>query len=371
VPGDRRSKIPLPDFTELHALGYAPPWQALFARYAAEGLMPARVVRTDRGSALVATPAGVVRAETSARLRKAAGGPADLPAVGDWVAILSPDVPGLAQIEAVLARVSAITRGDPGKGSDVQVLAANVDTVLVVHPIVEPPNLRRIERELSLAWDSGATPVVVLTKADLSADVEVARAAVESVALDVDVLVVNALTVEGVEPLLAYVSDERTAVLIGPSGVGKSTLINTLLGEQRQKTRTVRVSDGRGQHTTVARELFQMPGGGVLIDTPGLRALGLTGSQEGISSVFPDIGALARACRFRDCTHVDEPGCAVRAAAESGELAPERLASYLKLVGEAHLAATKADARLQAHEDGKRKTGDQAATRHYPRNGGR
>ena len=361
----------MPYIPGLHELGYSPPWQALFERYAAEGLTPARVVRTDRGSALVATPAGVVRAETSARLRKAAGGPADLPAVGDWVAVLSPDDLGLPQIEAVLERASAITRGDPGKGSDVQVLAANVDTVLVVHPIVEPPNLRRIERELTLAWDSGAAPVVVLTKADLSADVDAARAAVESVALDVDVLVVNALTAEGVEPLLAYISDHRTAVLIGPSGVGKSTLINTLLGEQRQETRKVRVSDGRGQHTTVARELFQMPGGGVLIDTPGLRALGLIGSEEGISSVFPDIGALARVCRFRDCTHVDEPGCAVRAAVESGELAPERLVSYLKLVGEAHLAATKADARLRAQEGGKRKTIDKAAKESYKRNGRR
>jgi ribosome biogenesis GTPase / thiamine phosphate phosphatase len=333
----------------------------LFERHAGEGLAPARVVRTDRGSALVATAAGVLRAETAAGLRKSAAGPADLPAVGDWVGVRLPGGVGLSQIDTVLERASAITRGDPGKGSDVQVLAANVDTVLVVHPIVEPPNLRRIERELSLAWDSGATPVVVLTKADLSAAAGEARTAVESVALEVDVLAVNALTAEGVEPLFAYISDHRTAVLIGPSGVGKSTLINTLLGEQRQKTREVRVSDGTGRHTTVARELFQMPGGGILIDTPGLRALGLTGSADGISSVFPEIGAFARSCRFRDCTHVDEPGCAVRAAVESGELAPERLASYLTLVAEAHLAATKTDARIRAQEGGRHRPGRSAA----------
>jgi ribosome biogenesis GTPase / thiamine phosphate phosphatase len=351
----------LPDVTALDELGFSPRWQALFGRHAAEGMAPARVVRTDRGSALVVTEAGLARAETSARLRKTAAGPADLPAVGDWVAVLSPHEHGPPQVDAVLERVSAITRGDPGKGSDVQVLAANVDTVFVVHPIVEPPNLRRIERELTLAWDSGATPVVVLTKADLSSDADEARAAVESVAPGVDVLAVNALSAVGVAPLLAYISDHRTAVLIGPSGVGKSTLINTLLGEQRQKTREVRLSDGRGQHTTVARELFQMPGGGVLIDTPGLRALGLTGSPEGISSAFPDIGALAGRCRFRDCTHVDEPGCTVQAAAASGELAPERLASYLQLVSEAHLASAKADERLRSQAGRKRASVDKSA----------
>ena len=192
-------------------------------------------------------------------------------------------------IEAVLERASAITRGDPGKTSDVQVLAANIDTVFVVHPIAEPPNLRRIERELSAAWDSGAVPVVVLTKADLSADPDAARLAVEAVALGADVLAMNALAGEGIRPILGYISDHRTAVLVGPSGAGKSTLINSLLGEQRQATREVRVSDGSGMHTTVARELIQMPGGGVLIDTPGLRAFGLTGSEEGITSVFPEI----------------------------------------------------------------------------------
>lgn len=357
------------DIGGLHELGYSPRWQALFERHAAEGLALARVVRISRGSALVATSAGIVRAKPSTVLVKAAAAPADLPVVGDWVAVLETSDLDVRQIEAVLERASAITRGDPGRGSEKQVLAANVDTVFVVHPIAEPPNLRRIERELSLAWDSGAVPVVVLTKADLSADAGAARAAVESVALEVDVLVTSALTSEGAEPLLAYISGHRTAVLVGPSGAGKSTLINSLLGEQRQATRAVRVSDGRGRHTTVARELFQMPGGGVLIDTPGLRALGLTGSEEGISSAFPDIEQLSRSCRFRDCTHVDEPGCAVQAAVASGELEPQRLASYHKLVGEAQDFATRMNVRLRAEDKGKAKAVSKDLKDHYKRTG--
>jgi ribosome biogenesis GTPase len=359
----------LGDIPELRHLGYSPRWQALFEPHAAAGLTPARVIRSDRGSSLIATPAGVVRAKASARLLKSARGAADLPAVGDWVAALARKDLDAAQIEVVLERASAITRGDPGKAVDVQVLAANVDTVMVVHPIAGPPNLRRIERELSLAWGSGVVPVVVLTKADLSADPEAARASVEAVAPGADVLAVNALGGEGVRPLLAYASD-RTAVLIGPSGAGKSTLINALLGEHRQATREVRVSDGRGRHTTVVRELIPMPGGGVLIDSPGLRSLALTGSEEGISSTFPDVEEAARSCRFGDCAHEDEPGCAVRSAVESGTLPSERLASYHKLRREARVAAMKTDAHVRAEEERKWKIIRKAA-RAFHRQSGR
>jgi len=359
----------LPDVTALRELGYSPRWQTLFEPYAAAGLTPARVVRGDRGSALIATPDGIVRATLSAGLLKSARGSADLPAVGDWVAALIPDGLDAPLIEAVLERSSAITRGDPGKTSDIQVLAANIDTVFVVHPIVEEPNLRRIERELSIAWDSGATPVVVLTKEDLSVDAEAARAAVASVALGADVLVMNALAGKSVQPILAYISDHRTAVLVGPSGAGKSTLINALLGEERQATCAVRVSDGRGRHTTVARELIQMPDGGVLIDTPGLRSHGLTGSEEGIASAFPDIEKASESCRFRDCTHDDEPGCAVQAAVESGTLPPERLASYHKLIREAQVATAKTDVRLRAEEGRKWKIISKAAKTYHKKTG--
>ncbi|HLC42948.1 MAG TPA: ribosome small subunit-dependent GTPase A [Methylomirabilota bacterium] len=357
----------MPDTSPLRALGYSARWEALFEPHRADGLTPGRVIRGDRGSLLVATPDGVVRAKPSSRLLRSASGVADLPAVGDWVAVLVTNHLDAPLIEAVLERKSAITRGDPGKTSHVQVLAANIDTVFVVHPIAEPPNLRRIERELSVAWDSGAVPVVVLTKADLSPDPDAVRAAVATVALGADVLVMNALAGDGIQPILAYISTHRTAVLVGPSGAGKSTLINSLLGEQRQATRAVRVSDGRGMHTTVARELIQMPGGGVLIDTPGLRAFGLTGSQEGIASVFPEIEQLSRSCRFRDCTHNQEPGCAILAAVESGTLPPERLASYHKLMGEAQRAASEADIRLRMEQENPSKVDHKAAKGHYSR----
>ncbi len=338
----------------LEEIGYSERWRALFGAEDA-GLIPARVIRTDRGSAMIMSAAGVARAKPSARLLKSAGGAADLPAVGDWVGVVAQDDLEVPLIDVVLPRKSAITRGDPGKTSDLQVLAANIDVVFVVHPIAEPPNLRRIERELSLAWESGAVPVVVLTKADLSTDVESAREAVGSVALGVEVLVTNALEVQGLQPLLDSLPPNGTAVLVGPSGAGKSTIINGLLGEQRQATCEVRVADGRGRHTTVARELVPMPGGGVLIDTPGLRALGLTGSEEGIASAFPDIEDAAASCRFGDCSHTDEPGCAVRLAVESGDLPGERLASYHKLLREAQVAAAKTDARLRAQEERKSK----------------
>jgi ribosome biogenesis GTPase len=349
--------------TALLELGWSPRWEALFEPCAVRGLTPGRVVRVSRGSALVATPAGVIRAKVASSLAKAVARPADLPVVGDWVAVRVPDGADAPLIEAVLQRTSAITRSDPGRSSDVQTLAANIDTVFVVHPIGDAPNLRRIERELSVAWDSGAVPVVVLTKEDLSENADAARAAVESVAPDTDVLITSALAAEGVGAVLGYIADHRTAILVGPSGAGKSTLLNALLGQQVQATREVRVSDGRGRHTTVARQLFRMPGGGLLIDTPGLRAFGLTGSEEGIASAFPDVEAAAESCRFRDCTHHDEPGCAVRAAVAAKTLAPERLASYHKLMGEAQAAIEKTEARVRAESVRSSKSSIRKATK--------
>ena len=338
------------DVLSLRPLGYSSRWQALFAQFEGADTYPARIVRADRGSALIASPDGVCRARPSAALVKAARGPIDLPVVGDWVVVRAPQGLDVPLIDAVLTRTSAITRGDPGEPSVVQVLAANVDMVFLVHPIDAEPNLRRIERELSLVWDSGAVPVLVLTKADVADSPDEARAAVEGVAIGCDVLVTSSVSGLGVHALPGYVEGGKTAVLLGPSGAGKSTLINALLGAEHQETGEVRVSDHQGRHTTVARELIQLPGGGLLIDTPGLRALALTGSDVGITATFPEIEEAARSCRFRDCTHHDEPGCAVQAAIESGDLSANRLASYHKLIRETEVAAMKTDPRLRAEE---------------------
>ena len=291
-----------------------------------------------------------MRAEPSARLRRALTSPAELPGTGDWV-VLDP-APGheTALIEHVLPRTSAFVRGNGDGPSAGQVLAANVDVVFVVHPLAMAPNLRRLERELALAWESGAAPVVVLTKADLSEDVEGARLAVESIAPGAEVLVTSATTDLGIDALRLRLDGRLTGALIGPSGAGKSTLANALLGEDRLATREVRASDGRGRHQTVTRELVPLPGGGVLLDTPGLRAVGMTAAHDGIAAAFADIEEVAERCRFDDCTHTSEPGCAVLAAVERGVLPEERLASWHKLQREAQVAAMKTDARLRAEE---------------------
>jgi ribosome biogenesis GTPase len=334
----------------LEALGYSDRWRALFDAQAGEDRVPARVLRVDRGRVIAGIADGAVRAESSALLRRDARGPEDFPAVGDWVVLDPAESHEVALVETVLPRSSAITRGDPGASSEVQVLAANVDTVFVVHPLGEEPNVRRIERELAVAWDSGAVPVVVLTKADLAEDAAGSREQVETSALGVDVVVASPVTGEGMDALASYAGQGRTVALIGPSGAGKSTLVNALLGEDRQATGEVRASDGRGRHVTVARELVPLPSGGVLLDTPGLRAVAVVDAGEGIDAAFPDIDGLARECRFRDCTHTGEPGCAVIAAIEDGSLEQARLDSFHKLRRESEVAAMKTDARLRNEE---------------------
>ncbi|MHB1341841.1 MAG: ribosome small subunit-dependent GTPase A [Coriobacteriia bacterium] len=335
--------------------GYSDRWHALFDSLAEPHHIPGRVIRTDRGSSLVITPDGVVRAEPASRLRRESH-PEDLPVTGDWLLVDPAPTHEFALIDAVLPRSSAFLRGAAGTTSQVQVLAANVDTVFVIAPIDEEPNLRRIERELALAWESGAVPVVVLSKADLSPDPAGALESVQAIAVGADVLLESALTGEGVEALREYARGGRTVALIGPSGVGKSTLINALVGTDVQATREVRVSDGRGRHTTVSRELVPLPGDGVLMDTPGIREIALTDAEDGIETAFADIAELALGCRFADCKHEAEPGCAVIAAIETGELPLERMESYRKLVKEARSAAIRSDARLAAEERNRWKT---------------
>lgn len=350
---------------QLEALGFTDRFRALFAPYADEGLVPARVVRADKGFLAIATVEEVAHAKVATKLMKTAEDADAMPAVGDWVAVRADAELEVPLVEAVLPRSSAFVRGDPGRASVAQVLAANVDTVLIVHPLDREPNVRRIERELALAWDSGATPAIVLTKADLAEDIEAALEAVGRVALGVDVHATSIVDGRGIEALHAYARDGATVAFIGPSGAGKSSLVNALVGEDVRATREVRATDARGRHTTVTRELVPLPGGGVLLDTPGLRAVAMWDAEEGLSRVFEDVEAYASECRFRDCRHELEPGCAVRAAVEDGELPAERLESYLKLRAESERASAAADVRAKLAEKREHKTLAKTIKRYY------
>ncbi|OPZ62243.1 MAG: putative ribosome biogenesis GTPase RsgA [Firmicutes bacterium ADurb.Bin506] len=282
-------------------------------------------VYSDKGDCL---------ASVSGRLRHAAYGREAYPAVGDWVVItLSDDGHhDHAVIHAILPRRSKFSRKVAGKVLDEQIVAANVDTVFIVNALNHDFNLRRIERYLTVTWDSGATPVIVLTKADLCPDVDAHVDSAQSVAPGVDVVAISCITGQGLNQLDRYLLPGRTVALLGSSGAGKSTIINRLVGAEVQRTQAVRTDDDRGRHTTTARELIAIPGKGMIIDTPGMRELQLwAGDDDTVSDAFADISQLAVACKFSDCSHGSEPGCAVRHALREGTLDPDRFESFLKL----------------------------------------
>jgi ribosome biogenesis GTPase len=351
----------------LTALGWGEPFATAFASLldeAGEALVPARVVG-QQGSYRVATGKAELPAEPAGRLRREPGG---LPAVGDWVALEPPSALGSsARIRAVLPRRSRFSRKVPGEKTAEQVVAANLDTVLLVSGLDGDWNPRRIERYLAAAWTSGASPVVVLNKADRADDPEALELETAEVALGVPVHRVSARTGEGVLALAVYFPEGATVGLLGSSGVGKSTLVNRILGGEVQKTGEVREGDDRGRHTTTRRELFRTPWGGLVLDTPGLRELQLWDAEEGIEAAFADVEALAQGCRFRDCRHQGEPGCAVVAAAEEGALAPERLDSYRKLQREADQLRIKTDVHAREREKQRVKALMKAADRFRPR----
>ncbi len=307
--------------------------------------VPGRVTFANRGIYVVQTGKHELQARMAGKLRQAAGtGNVPIPVVGDWIAGRGTG-DGSMMVQRVLGRKSLLSRKDPGRPTTEQAVAANVDTVFLVMGLDANFNLRRMERLLAMTYESGASPVILLNKTDVAGDPAEQALQVESVAPGVRVFTVSAQTGHGLEELSSSFLRRRghTIAFVGSSGVGKSTLINRLFGEEVMSTKAVRQTDGRGRHATTHRELFRHPEGALLIDNPGVREIQLWCSEEAVSDAFSEIASLSTHCRFRDCTHTSEPGCAVKEAAEDGILAPDRLESYRKLSRELRYLELKQD----------------------------
>lgn len=331
--------------------GWSQELQDQFRPYAADGFVPGRIVVQQRGGYRLITADGEVDARASGSLLKSASDEGR-PTAGDWVAIEARPGETTALVRHVLPRRTAFIRKASGTRGGAQVVAANVDVAFLVASLNADLNLRRLERYLATAYESGADPVIVLTKTDLIDDPSAVVEEVEAIAFAAPVLAVSSKTRQGLEGVAAHLPPGRTAVLLGSSGAGKSTLLNALAGQERMATAEIREDDARGRHTTTHRELVLLPSGGLILDTPGMRELGLWDAGAGVSTVFEDVEELAGRCRFSDCTHTREPGCAVRQAIESGGLPVERLRAYEKL--QAELAYERRREDPQAAKDNRR-----------------
>lgn len=347
--------------SEIIHLGWDDEWEATLAASAATGL-PGRISRVERGECDVLTEDGEQRALSDSQRSQSRLAPV----TGDWVTLerssdsdVGDDV--LPLIEMVLERRTLLVRKDPGEREEHQPLAANVDVVLLVHGFDRPLRPGKLERFLVLAWNAGATPIVVLTKADLVGASHVADlvGVVEAVAPGVQVIVSSSLegdeAFSGVEQVRVLLSGGQTATLLGESGAGKSTMVNALLGREVQETKEVRHGDAKGRHTTITRDLIVLPTGGFLIDTPGIRAVGLWDARDALEQVFSDITELASSCRFGDCAHNTEPGCAVRDAVEDGEVDPRRLDRYVAMGEELQQSEQRLVERDRATSPGRRR----------------
>ncbi len=341
-------------------------WSDHFAKHwdAEEGLAPARVIAEHRSTYRVQSEQRDLVARTSGRLRHQAESRGDLPVVGDWVAVQTAD--DEATIHRVLPRKSKFSRKTAGERTEEQLVAANIDIVWIVTAADADFNLRRLERYLTLCWDSGASPVIVLNKVDLAEQPNDFVGAIEELSPGLPVHATSGQNGLGLDALRGYFHNHATVALLGSSGVGKSTLINALAGTTLQRTRPVR-EDGKGRHTTIHRQLIHLPGGGLIIDTPGMRELQLWESSSGLSETFQEIDQLALECRFSDCLHTTEPDCAVQLAIERGELPLERLRSFQKLQRELAHLERKQDALAQLQEKKRIKSIMKSVKHHWKR----
>lgn len=327
----------------LEELGWTPELEEAFKPFARRGLLPARIIAEHRMACDLVCARGEFTAEVSGNFRKAAGSKAGFPAVGDWVALAFDPAARRQTIQALLPRRTRLSRKDPG-GEDEQVIAANIDTVFIVIGLDATYNLQRVERYLAAASAGGAEAVILLNKADLAADAAGKTAEIAALGFAAQVLALDSLNLKGYEALAAHIGPARTIVFAGSSGAGKSTIINNLLGRAAQRTSAVREADAKGRHTTTGRRMFFLPGSGaLLIDTPGMRGLELWAGERTVDETFEDILALARGCRFDNCSHSNEPACAVREALEAGKLDRAHYANYLKIREEAAQLKVKMD----------------------------
>jgi len=328
---------------DLKALGWGAFFQKEFESVQEPGLAAGRIAIENKQQYLIYTQQGELRGEVSGKLLYEARSSADLPKVGDWVVISAMEAEGKAIIHNILPRKSKFSRKTVGKKTDEQIIATNIDIVFIVQGLDSNFNLRRLERYLVMAYENGARPVIILNKTDLCRDYPAKIAEVKQIAFDVPILGISAKTGYGIEKMREFIKEGLTFAFIGSSGVGKSTIINKLLGQELLKIREVRQKDSKGRHTTAKREMIVLPQGGVLIDTPGMREMQLWSASEGLGDTFADIEQLGKQCHFSDCSHTQEKGCAVIAAVKAGKISEERYKSYMKLQRELKHLTVKQD----------------------------